>query len=574
MTRRICELSTPKLASSIMTFIEYVSGVEFYSYQRRISLRVVESLLLNDGANISVLLSRQSGKSEVMADTALGLTIILPVLARTFPDDERLSPLGQIRIAIYGPNQESTGPIYERIRTKAESERVQAIVSDPSIGMHLVQSRGDSLSWSLGSYVKAKTASDAAFVEGGTFHLILLDEAQKISEAKVNKEISPQRAATNGTMCKIGTAWMSRGGFHTDITTNLRIEKEGGPQNHFEFDYEVCIREKQTTYNKQKREYDLYTEQLAAYQAKIRKDPPDDKLRKDPPNAFHLAYTKFINSEIVRLGGTDNEEFKMNFRLLWQESRQIAITDTEIERAALPEAELLQGSRHGVQVAGLDIAKNDDSTVLTVAEVDLSVPIFEAEVSKHNVPGSVHYVKTIIGILELQGSFEQLQYNAITDFLSGFRVQKLVSDSTGMGDPVTERVSVLVSAFGIEVEPYTYSHVSKDALWKYYLQEFKARRVLYPAGPHTRETTTYKRFVEQHGDLSREYRGSYLTCYAGSSGGHDDYPNSAALATWAAKGIVGKAIVPTVQVTSSGIVSGSRRTHSVSSRADRYRSRR
>lgn len=571
---RVCPLNTHDLAVRVLTFVEYVSNVEFYSYQRMSALRIIESLLMNDGDVITLLFARQSGKSEEMGDLGLGLTIAMPVLARTFPDDDRLARLAEIRIGIFGPNQDSTGPIYERIRNKAVSEHVQSIVRDPEIDMYLVQSRGDSLQWNLGSYIKAKTASENAFVEGGTYHLILIDEAQKVSATKVNKEISPMRAATNGTMVKIGTAWMSRGGFHTDIKTNLLVEKNGGKKNHYEFDYEVVIREKRATYERQRELFERYQQQVADFQAGVRKSPPDEGLRTKPPDPFHLQYEKYIASEIRRLGGTTAEEFKMNFRLLWQESRQIAITDDQLARAASGYERSLS-NRRGLQCAGLDIAKNTDSTVLTIVDIDTTVLVHESDRSgTQTTPVAQHYSKSILSWTELQGSFENIQYNAIVEQCTKFAVARLVGDSTGLGDPFMERLEILLAPLNIEVVHFTYTRPSKSDLFKYYLQEFCAGRVRYPAGEATRETREFSQFIEQHADLTREWEGSYLVCAASAEDLHDDYPCSAALAVWGTKDILELRQLPTVQVDTMSQVIGNRMHHHGGTRADRYRGRR
>jgi Terminase large subunit, T4likevirus-type, N-terminal len=572
---RQCPLTTADLASGVLLFIETVSDIEFYSYQRASALRIVESLLANDGDSITLLFARQSGKSEEMADLALGLAIVLPVLARAFPDDPRLSRLSKIRIGIFGPNQESTGPIYERIRMKAESEHVQGMLEDPEIGMHLVQSRGDSITFNLGSYIKAKTASDAAFVEGGTFHLIILDEAQKISTEKVNKEISPMRAATNGTMVKIGTAWMSAGGFHTDIKTNILVESKGGRQNHFQYDYEVVVREKAACYERQRASYELYRAQLLDWKAGVRSVEPDAGLRTRPPDETHLNYAKFIQGEIRRLGGTHSEEFKMNFRLLWQESRAIAFSEKVIASAAgFFEATAKQ--TRGIQVAGLDIAKEGDSTVLTIVEVDTQVTQAERDKSsRQSTPVAIHFTKRVLAWLELQGSFEHVQYDAIVEFMANFNVRRLVGDATGMGDPVVERLSVLLRPLEIEVVPFVYSTSSKSDLFKYYIQEFVAGRFKYPAGPQTMDTREFREFVEQHADLTRGYSGNYLYCEASTATNHDDYPCSAALACYGARDVVSEMEIPTIQSTTWAQVAGNRHaSYRAASRSDRYRSRR
>lgn len=533
---QVCQLSTMDLAVRILQFVEHVSDFgELYAYQRAVALRIIESLLLNDGETITVLFARQSGKSVVAATLALGLTIILPVLARCFPGDERLSRLSQVSIGIFGPNSDSTGPIYERIRASAESERVQGIIADPELNVYLVKSSSTMLLWNTGASIRSKTAGESAFVEGKTYNLVLIDEAQKVSATKVDKEISPMRAATNGTMVKIGTAFVSRGGFHKDIKENIASERLGGKRNHFEFDYEFIIREKQTVYDRQARDYVEFRRQADDHAAGSRLDPPDENLRNRPPDPTHLSYKRFVSTELKRLGGPNNQEFKMNFRLLWEESTGIALSDSEIKKAGNDRLDLHARHKLGIQVAGLDIAKTGDSSVLTIADIDLHIPSFDKVKDERLASAIPYYTKTVIALQEFQGSWERIQYPAIADFLSNFNVRLLCGDGTGIGDPVLEALELILEHIGVEVRSIKWNGQVKHNLYTNYLTEFRAGRYRYPRSAQAMETAEVTRFIEQHSSLAREFKNGLLTCYAATEQDHDDYPDSSALTCWAAK---------------------------------------
>src|SRR5215470_1159520 len=66
-------------------FCEELWGQSFYPYQRVMSYRIIESLVLQDAEEITGLLARQSGKSEVVATTLAGCMILFPILAKTYP---------------------------------------------------------------------------------------------------------------------------------------------------------------------------------------------------------------------------------------------------------------------------------------------------------------------------------------------------------------------------------------------------------------------------------------------------------------------------------------------------------
>lgn len=568
----VCPLTTKQLVGKVLIFCEEVNGIEFYAYQRVFAFRIIESLLVNDGATITALFARQSGKSKTLSSLTLGIAIILPVLAKAFPNDERLAPFAKgVLIGVYAPKQNLSGPIYIAFRDQAHSEVCAAVMSDPEINVHIVQSRGDSLAFSNGSLIRADTASEQTMVEGATHHIVFIDEAQRVSQSKVNKEIKPMLSATHGSLVKIGTAWMSRGGFHSDIQYNMAEQERTGVRNHFQFDYEQVIVEKRSLYNKQKRQFEQWQEHCKKCPVKDTDHSSCGNWRTRPADNFHLNYEKSLSDEIARMGGKDTEEFKMNYRLSWQESRTIAIREEVFRRGRLVVSELNVPKHFGAQYAGLDIAKDRDSTVLTIKEVDRGNPIIvPGAVDKDGNP-VVYYNKYTLALLELQGSFEQIQYNAIVAFLRDYNVLFMYADSTGMGDPVIERLQVLLPS--ITIEPFKFSKPSKSDLFKYYLQEWDAGREWYPAGPETQQLLVYRRFEEQHLALEREWDGSYLQCSA-PEGEHDDFPMSGALATLATK----QCITPIVEVDDApatygrysartGLIGGGK---GAASRADRY----
>lgn len=516
----VCPLETRDIVDRVVLFCEKLSDISYYTYQSLFTRRIVESVLENDGDTITGLWSRQCGKTEDVATVCIGLAVLMPVLSREFPDDPRFKPFKKgFLVGVYAPIQDQANISFSRMRDKINSEVGEAILADEELDVQVVTNRGDTLTFSNGSIIISKSASPDTQIEGKTHHLVICEEAQKLTRAKVEKEIRPMLAATNGTMVKIGTAWESRGGFHVSITHNEEERKRGGKRNHFEFPYDIVIAEKRRAYDRD-------------------------------GNPFHLNYEKFVANEIRRLGGTDSDEFKMNFRCLWQESRVIAIRPDVFEAAM--DTTLTAGARRGgFQVAGLDIGKVTDSTVLTVMNVDLAHPIRnpftlpDAEEEKQ-----IYYSKYITDWLELGGSFEGSagQYRKLIEYLEMTSVQVLCIDCTSIGDPVFERIEAMIGGTVICV-PFRFGPVSKSELYKYYLQEVNSGRVRYAASKQTRERFEYRKFLAEHLDLDKEDRGGYVICRA-PEGGHDDYPDSAALACWAEK-VAADQVMPEVQVTTA-----------------------
>jgi hypothetical protein len=504
--RVICPLTTPQLVDVIVEFVTIFNEpakIHIYQYQRGFIRRIIEAVLDNDGDVITGLWSRQSGKSEALACLATSLCLMLPTLAKAFPDDPRLVQYTRgFFIGIFAPKEKQSKIIYDRIRSRAEMESSLEVYADKDINTALAASRGDMVSWTNGSFVVAQTASEQSSVEGFTFHLVIIDEAQLVSKYKIHKEIAPMLAATNGTMIKIGTANALRGGFKESILYNLENERKGGKRNHFEYPYDVVIAQKRVAYE-------------------------------ITQNMFHLNYEKWVNGELRRLGNNlDNEEFRQNFRLLWQEADLLAIDPEALEACKDETLEFCfrnYSSRH--IVAGLDYAKKRDATILTIAEV-LEEPVRDSRVRMR--PGEeepTFLKKRVLCFYEIQGRKWHEILSHVADICGQYAITNIVCDATGVGDPLTETLSDLLP--GVRVVPFIMSHVGNDMVYKLYIQEIEAGRWIIPAGPKTRETHVWKQYFHQHAQLVKDRVGVYIKCYA-LEGEHDDFADSGALCCYAA----------------------------------------
>ncbi len=70
-----------KLVDKMMVFLVALVGYELHPYQAPLARRIMESVIINDGEEITALAARQSGKSETIANTVATLMVILPRLA-------------------------------------------------------------------------------------------------------------------------------------------------------------------------------------------------------------------------------------------------------------------------------------------------------------------------------------------------------------------------------------------------------------------------------------------------------------------------------------------------------------
>ena len=534
----VCPLTNAQLVDLIQQFISIYNepaGIHIYSYQSIFMRRIVEAVLEQMGPEITGLWSRQSGKSESLACLSSALCIILPTLCRSFPDDPRLSQYSEgFWVGIFAPKQQQSGIIYDRIRSRAEKDSSKEIYSDPDIRLSVATSRGDQVSWTNGSFVTAQTASEQSNVEGKTYHLIIIDEAQMVSEGKIAKEIRPMMAATNGVMVKIGTANALRGNFKKSIQYNLEIEKQTGIRNHFEFPFDLVILEKKRTFDKTK-------------------------------NPFHLNYEKFITEELRRLGGNkENEEFKQNFRLLWQEANMTAIDHDALASAGNYDEEMIESCFNRRIVGGLDYGRKRDYTILTLAEVDPTPIVDLRSVSRPGDNSPTFYNKKIIAWYEIPGRkwYDILQQ--VVEALSRFAVDTLVADGTGIGDPLCEQLQQLIPS--TKIIPFVMSHVGNDLVYKHYIQEIEAGRMRYVAGTKTRQTQVFEQFIYEHQELIKERLGVYTRFFAPENA-NDDFTDSGALCCYAASMPMHDEWVESV----ANPLYASRTDKNRTSRAERYR---
>ena len=75
-----------KITDRTIQFMTALVGHELHPYQMPLARRIIESVIINDGEEITALAARQSGKSETIANTVATLMVLLPRLAKMYPD--------------------------------------------------------------------------------------------------------------------------------------------------------------------------------------------------------------------------------------------------------------------------------------------------------------------------------------------------------------------------------------------------------------------------------------------------------------------------------------------------------
>lgn len=495
----------------IVPFTEALTGIKFFAYQKELASGIAYSVVANDGATITALFARQSGKSETVSCIILGLGILLPKFAEIFKAEQfaRYKKNG-FMVGIYGPDYDKAGIIYNRMKKRIHSRNAKAILNDPMINLDPKKIKG--LKFPTGFRADLRSAGKNVKVEGFTYHLLVLDEAQDIDSFTIRKSIRPMKNFYNGTIIYIGTPVPEKCEFSEACHRNdLKDQKENNTKNiyrrHYQFDYTHVARAN-----------------------------PD--------------YAKSIEQEKEDIG-EDSDEFRMAYKLEWLESRGRFITFDMIKELGVKKRRTdkeyvwAKGRKkqsefirpHGLvssdrktenQVFSLDYGGRNDSTVMTIARVWWDNPIL--------LDGENRYHIHILDWLEIVGDDHEDQYPKILDKLDKYDISMGINDSTGKGDVIHDRLSRHLLYKNIDLHPFIYSLKSKHDGYTLLKQEISAGRLTFPWSEKVKTYKKHKRFVQQMTELVKEYKGQngkYMSIrHADSSGAHDDYPDSLMQLVW------------------------------------------
>jgi hypothetical protein len=377
------------------------------------------------------------------------------------------------------------------MKTRMQSRSAQEVMSDPDIMVDFDTNNGQNIALSNGTIITSMSASEGSNIEGKSYHLIIVDEAQDVSNFKYLKSISPMGAFYNATKILIGTPTTHKGFFFQSIERNKRDYANGtGRRNHFEYNWEVIVK-------------------------------------------YNPKYKKYIEGEKAKLG-EDSDEFQMSYNLKWVLERGMFVDQKRFDALGDKEAGLVYSDHKNNHVFGVDLGKQSDSTIVTIVEVDFENPVLIEQSKELHVPDYYAYATKIKYWHEIQGDNYDSQYYQIMDILKNFKIHRGVIDATGVGSPMFDRIEANVD---YEVIPYVFGTSSKSDLYKHYDAEIKAGRFSYPASDEVKETREYKKFSKQHLDLQKGYSGqNMVVSHPPERGAHDDYCDSSALAVWGAKG--------------------------------------
>jgi hypothetical protein len=386
-------------AADVAAFSEIVLGRPLRPYQREVARAIVASARDRRGITFSVMMARQMGKNELSA---------------------------HIEAYLLNLHRRAGGTLVKA----APTLRPQGLISRRRL-LHLLDNPLNAGRWratqgaiEIGrARAQFLSAAPASNVVGATADLLLeLDEAQDLTEEKIQRDFRPMASSTNATVVLYGTAWNLANPLERQKQINLELERRDGVRRHFEFDWQILA-------------------------------------------AISPAYRAFVEGEIARLGA-DHPLIRTQYYL--RPLDDVGYLFGAAARALLEgaHARLEAGLPGETYVAGVDVAGQDaaavpglltpatphderDTTVVTVARLTWSA---EREPALEVVQ---HY--------SWSGVDHPTQHHALRGLLGGtFPCVRVVVDATGLGAGVA---SWLTAALGSRVvEPFVFSAASKSRL--------------------------------------------------------------------------------------------------------------
>lgn len=482
-----------RLVDRIMMFMALLVGHDLHSYQKPFARRIIRSIVTNDGAELTALAARQSGKSEIIADVIAALMVILPRLAKMYPD-----LLGQFKdgllVGMFAPVEGQVETLYGRTVSRLTSDHAKNVLEDPEIDDITAKNPGVTKGLRLvksGSTLLMMTANPRAKIESKSFQVIIIDECQETDDFMVAKSIMPMGAYYNATVVKTGTPTHTKNNFYKSIQLNKRLKADGHKQAHFQWDWK--------------------------------------EVAKANPN-----YAKFIKKEMLRIG-EDSDEFQLSYCCRWLLERGMFTTEAKLTALGDRSMQTVKSHHRSPVVVGIDPARKMDSTVVTVLWVDWDRP-----------DEFGYYDHRVLNWLELQGDDWEEQYFQIVSFLENYEVLAVAVDGNGVGDAVAQRLKLLLPRS--EVISLTSSQTEQSGRFKHLQALMQRDMISWPAHAKTRATRVYKRFIQQMEDAEVNYKGpNFVVSAPDEAHAHDDYVDSLAIAASLTKELV----MPTMEVSTS-----------------------
>lgn len=466
-----------KIVELLVMLGEKLSDKTLFHYQKVHVRRIFRSVLRLEGARLSTLFSRQSGKSETTAIAVVTLCVAMPALAHQFPDQLGMFRHG-FKAGVFAPTTDQAKLIYDKILSTSKSESAKAVYEDPDIGTDLERY---GCKWSNGSFVVKRTADPKANIEGLSLDLIVLDESQDIDDWVINKSILPMGAWNNATVVTIGTTNDKPSYFYNLIQANRMADMNRSPEDrhHAEFDYQTVVK-------------------------------------------YNPRYAAFVEQEKAT-NGIQSRHFQMNFCLRWLFEEGSAISDSALKEYCMKKITgLTTYTIKEPVVVGIDVGSEINSTVVTVGKVTKNAEIeFDDVVEKKSIV-------QVCDWYELEGIDYPTQRALIRSFLERYKnIVWVTVDETGVGRSALQEMKK--EWRGIRnIEGFVFNPKSKSYLRSLFEEYLYSYRIVVPSTPEARVTEKWQRWYLQMVNLQKVTRQNYVVFEKKQTiaSARDDYPDS------------------------------------------------
>lgn len=440
--------------------------LEFYPYQEEISDGIIEALLQNfritsnaspeeikklTQIELGYEISRQGGKTYAVGHTGSFLMTFIPRMFNR-----------PIKIGIFAAQLNQSQISYNILRTSLRQAKALMKMSEEEKKFVAEQENARQLVLPDGSSVVTAPISKISQIEGLTLDLIIIDEAQLADDEIVDHSIRPMGKTTNAPIIRIGKAG-------TKICTFYRMGQMGKTKK---YPFEIVAAQRRELYQK-------------------------------TGDARHLIYEQSVRSDIIEYG-EDSDYIQREYFLKWQIGTGQYIVEEDLD-VLYSERNPAYHHKEMKCYAGIDTAKNPDSTVVTILR-------YNTEIKK----------KEVLNWLELRGDNYKDQFDIIHQFLKNYNIVSIAIDSTGQGDfmpDMFERESRWRDEFS-GLYRVKFSAVSKDQIYKNLKVSIKEFLTTLPK----LDKKHGEKFRQQMLDLQQEYKGQLLSVHhPDSPDAHDDY---------------------------------------------------
>ncbi|AEO93272.1 gp1 [Bacillus phage G] len=473
--------------------------------------------------SVAALMARQAGKTESIAS-------FTGYLLDNYPN---------MRIGIFTPR-------IQQAEVNVGRTAVFFQMNEEKLNNKLIKCTKQRIELSNGSFVMAVSGSDQSNIEGLTFDIIVLDEAQKISNYTVSERIVPMGGATNAKLIKIGTPKF-RNHFWDSFQPGAAYDPVTNPKGFIQIrrDWTQCPQL-----------WALGKTMLPDYE-----DPSKDRpystyvLGLMPKSLKQDMFPK--NPEVWTEGEMSVEDFKTQYMLEFVDGAGQFITTEEwntmtgIEREMEDDFDWIEQGKMGEKyVAGIDFAGSSsdggDFTHISVLRV---------------LPNGKR--QKVFG-MDMRGLDYNVQRMEIVKLFGGpkprFSVSSIFADYTGCGRPI---IDILKHQDGLTMlegiifnasDTYTRSGMNmKNIMFAKIKNEINVGRFVYPSKDRINASENkdlvgfYHKMIGEWKDLEMETRATVNKIIQAPSGGHDDTCCSDALANFAAEfGSRGRMPRPTI----------------------------